>query len=105
MENKLYAVRIGPWIEVRTHVSAPRKKGSSVKIPVKKRIYNRETGRYKTVPSEMALDTCIYEGGSVLGQMKYNSYIRLTNSIVHFDGCKLIPKRYEESILKTLGRI
>ena len=102
--NNLYGIRLGDWVEIRTHSSLPRKQTTSIKIPSKVRQFNPNTNRYQLVKGEVELKTRIYGGGSILGQIPFLLFSRLTRTFMLKDTIYKIPKEFNEEILAKLKK-
>ena len=98
----LYAIRIGDWIEIRSSSKPPLKVRSIAKLEGRIKERNPETGRMRLVKGEKKLECVRFNGGSVLGVMKFNQFVVATRSYFKGDEAFCIPEKFHPIIRKGL---
>lgn len=104
LKGDLYAIRMGPWVEIRVNNSPPKIKRTIATVPSKVRERNPLTNRLRTVKGTTKLEMIVFEGGSILGSLHWRDFIPKTGYNPRKDEAYLIHPNVAPLILKALGR-
>ena len=101
---KLYAIRMGNWVEIREHNKLPRKQQSEAIVDIKGHYsYDRYGFKYKRQAKKFKIKNVIFLGGKVLGCIKRGSYGLLTKQWLEHDSVVEITGGAKE-VLTKLGK-
>lgn len=92
--DKIYAIGMGEWVEIRSSSKIPKKVGSKVKLKIKstKKIYDEILDKYVAPPNFRIFEVYVFNGGSVLGCIKLNKFFQMTKIIMRKDTIIEVPQ-------------
>jgi hypothetical protein len=103
---KIYAIRIGEWVEIRRALKRPTSIKTEAVQEVEEEVPDWEGIRrdfygrmhYKKVKKDLKFMQVVHEGGEVIGVFKVRNFAALTGLSTKKNQVTLVPTKFHETL-------